>query len=312
MVIPESQRAGTSGLAVTTGASTTSGRSEADVHMADDLGYEPSEPSSHDPAAALLDAISQPSKKRRQSIDCKAVQQTKKVKLDKAHLPGLAAQSLAKDRAKQLPEQIWQHIFTLVPPRDLGRLLTVNKLFHAFLSPLSTHSPVCYNDIPSTFPILKPDAIWQASRRLFWPRMPAPLKGKLEIQMWRLVCSMSCQLCGFQSQKKLPSSNNEAWCRGPGPSDVCPIFPFCVFACGNCLKKKGIKVGVSGFSPDAILTSAIGTRSSLVFFISICSAPSSSSSACGCRYACYTSPCHTSRDCAATHPGYQALLVGAC
>ncbi|KAF5583782.1 hypothetical protein FPCIR_8887 [Fusarium pseudocircinatum] len=184
MVIPENQGAGASGPAVIPGASTASGRSEADVHMADDLDYEPSEASSHDPAAALLDAISQPSKKRRKSMDCKAVQQTKKVKLDKAHLPGPAAQNLVKDRAKQLPGQIWQHIFTLVPPRDLGRLLAVNKLFHAFLSPLSTQP---------------------------------------------------------QSQKKLTSSNNEAWCRGPGPSDVCPIFPFCVFACGNCLKKKGIK-----------------------------------------------------------------------
>ncbi|EXM28734.1 hypothetical protein V3481_001585 [Fusarium oxysporum f. sp. vasinfectum] len=241
MIIPENQGADASGLTVTPGASTTSGRSEADMHMADDLDYEPSDASSYDPAAALLDAISQPSKKRRQSIDFKAVQQTKKVKLDKADLPGPPAQSLVKDRAKQLPEQIWQHIFTLVPPRDLGRLLAVNKLFHTFLSPLSTHSPVCYNDRPSSFPLLKPDAIWQASRRLFWPRMPAPLKGKSEIQMWRLVCSVSCQLCGLQSQKKLPSSNNEAWCRGPGPSDVCPIFPFCVFACGNCLKKKGIK-----------------------------------------------------------------------
>ncbi|KAF5632480.1 hypothetical protein F52700_6467 [Fusarium sp. NRRL 52700] len=184
MVDPENQGAGASGLAATPGASTTSGRSEADVHMADDLDYEPSEASSHGPTAALLDAISQPSKKRPQSIDCKAVQQTKKVKLDEAHLIGPAAQSLVKDRAKQLPEQIWQHIFTLVPPRDLGRLLAVNKLFHTFLSPLSTHSP---------------------------------------------------------SQKKLPSSNNEAWCRGQDPSDVCPIFPFCVFACGNCLKKEGIK-----------------------------------------------------------------------
>ncbi|KAF5604881.1 hypothetical protein FPANT_1341 [Fusarium pseudoanthophilum] len=184
MVTSENQGPGASGSAVTPGASTASGRSEADVHMADDLDYEPSETSSHDPAAALLDAISQPSKKRRQSMDCEAVEQTKKVKLDKAHLPGPAAQSLVKDRARQLPEQIWQHIFTLVPPSDLGRLLTVNKLFHAFLSPLSTHP---------------------------------------------------------QSQKKLPSSNNEAWCCGPGPSDACPIFPFCVFACGNCLKKKGIK-----------------------------------------------------------------------
>ncbi|KAF4947233.1 hypothetical protein FGADI_10541 [Fusarium gaditjirri] len=184
MLIPENQGADASGLTVTPGASTISSRSEADVRMTDDLDYEPSEASSYDPAAALLDAISQPSKKRRPSMDFNAVQQTKKVKLGQAGLPGPLAQSVVKDRAKQLPEQIWQHIFTLVPPRDLGRLLAVNKLFHAFLNPLSIHSP---------------------------------------------------------GQKKLASPKNEAWCRGPGLTDVCPIFPFCVFACGNCLKKKGIK-----------------------------------------------------------------------
>ncbi|KAG4294790.1 hypothetical protein FPRO06_01375 [Fusarium proliferatum] len=205
---------------VTTGASTTSGRSEADVHMADDLGYEPSEASSHDPAAALLDAISQPSKKRRQSIDCKAVQQTKKVKLDKAHLPGLAAQSLAKDRAKQLPEQIWQHIFTLVPPRDLGRLLTVNKLFHAFLSPFSTHSPELDLLLSSSFPSVLlpalPLVLVDADMHVIHPRAIQAGTVQPHIQVTKLFWSEHVEQIKleFQKVKALGSAAAEEWIKG--------------------------------------------------------------------------------------------------
>ncbi|KAM0339631.1 hypothetical protein ACHAPQ_001591 [Fusarium lateritium] len=211
--------------------------------MADASDYEPSEASSYDPAAALLDNISQsqPSKKRRQSLDSVDTQQLKKVRLEEAD--PTRSRELPKpvtDRSKQLPAEIWQHIFTFVPPRDLGRLLAVNKLFCAFLSPFVTAPSTRRDAVPSCLPSLKPDAIWQASRRLFCPRMPAPLKGRSEVQMWRLVCSVSCQFCGSKNHKSL-SSNNEAWRSGPGPSDVCPIFPFCVFTCGTCLRKKGVK-----------------------------------------------------------------------
>ncbi|KAG8675438.1 hypothetical protein FPOAC1_001417 [Fusarium poae] len=212
--------------------------------MADEPDYEPSEASSYDPAAALLDNISQPSKKRRQSLDSTDAQQPKKVRLGGAGADPTVPKEyheLAVNRAKQLPGEIWQHIFTLVPPRDLGRLLIVNKLFHVFLSPSAAGSTQQPSDVPSSLPPLKPDAIWQASRRLFWPRMPAPLKGKSELQMWRLVCSTSCQLCGTKGQKNPRSSKSEAWRSGPGPTDVCPIFPFCIFTCGNCLKKNGVR-----------------------------------------------------------------------
>ncbi|GKT99269.1 hypothetical protein FLAG1_01360 [Fusarium langsethiae] len=238
------QGAGPPGLTPTQAASTTSNSQKDDVQMADEPDYEPSEASSYDPAAALLDNISQPSKKRRQSTDPTDAQQPKKVRLGGTGVdPTVSKESheLAVNRAKQLPGEIWQHIFTLVPPRDLGRLLIVNKLFHVFLSPSAVGSAQQPSDVPSSLPPLKPDAIWQASRRLFWPRMPAPLKGKSELQMWRLVCSTSCQLCGCKSQKNPRSSKNEAWRSGPGPADVCPIFSFCVFTCGNCLKKNGVK-----------------------------------------------------------------------
>ncbi|KAH7005225.1 hypothetical protein EDB82DRAFT_489385 [Fusarium venenatum] len=244
MTFIKDQGAGPPGLTQTQAASTTSISQKDDVQMTDEPDYEPSEASSYDPAAALLDNISQPSKKRRQSPDSTDAQQPKKVRLGGAGAdPAVSKESheLAVNRAKQLPGEIWQHIFTLVPPKDLGRLLIVNKLFHVFLSPSVAGSTQRSSDMPSTLPPLKPDAVWQASRRLFWPRMPAPLKGKSELQMWRLVCSTSCQLCGTKGQKNPRSLKNEAWRSGPGPTDVCPIFPFSIFTCGNCLKKNGAR-----------------------------------------------------------------------
>ncbi|CAG7562195.1 unnamed protein product [Fusarium equiseti] len=231
------------GLTLNQAASTTSDLQKGDVQMVDESDYEPSEASSYDPAAALLDNVLQPSKKRRQSPHSTSAQQFKKVRLEEAGT-GLANSNKSQkllDRSRQLPGEIWQHIFTLVSPRDLGRLLTVNKLFHVFLSPSVTGLAQRQSSVPSSLPTLKPDAIWQASRRLHWPRMPAPLKGKPEVQMWRLVCSTSCQFCGSEGQTNPQSSNTEAWRTGPGPSDVCPIFPFCVFTCGGCLKKNGVR-----------------------------------------------------------------------
>ncbi|RBR02838.1 hypothetical protein FVER53590_01450 [Fusarium verticillioides] len=220
MVIPENQGAGASGSAVTPGAPIASGRSEADVHMADDLDYEPSEASSHDPAAALLDAISQPSKKRRQSMDCKAVQQTKKAKLDKAHLPGPAAQSPVKDRAKQLPEQIWQHIFTLVPPSDLGRLLAVNKLFHAFLSPPSTHPQELELLLSSSFPSVLlpalPPVLVDADMHVIHPRVIQAGTVPPHIQVTKLFWSEHVEQIKleFENVKALGSAAAEEWIKG--------------------------------------------------------------------------------------------------
>ncbi|KAF5666263.1 hypothetical protein FHETE_6311 [Fusarium heterosporum] len=246
MSLEENQGEAPPGLTLTQPASTACDADKVDVQMADGSDYEPSEASSYDPAAALFDNISQPqpqpSKKRRQSQDFTEAQQPKKVRLGETDFASLGESSkLLVDRAEQLQPEIWQYIFSLVSPRDLGRLLAVNKRFRAFLTPFAAGPPAGLNVVPSCLLGLKPDAIWQASRRLFCPRMPAPLKGRTEVQMWRLVCSVSCQFCGSRSQEKPLPSNNEAWRSGPGPGDVCPIFPFCVFTCGTCLRKKGVK-----------------------------------------------------------------------
>lgn len=145
-------------------------------------------------------------------------------------------------REKKLPAEIWQHIFTFLPPKCLGRLLSVNKLFHNCLNPSpSANASSTPSTSPCLLPTMKPDAIWQASRRFFWPRMPAPLKSKSELDMWRLVCSPTCKFCSIRGQPQSPIPGDQ-WKRGPGAKGVSPIFPFFATSCGSCLAEKSIKV----------------------------------------------------------------------
>ncbi|EQK99009.1 F-box domain containing protein [Ophiocordyceps sinensis CO18] len=142
-----------------------------------------------------------------------------------------------------LPAEIWQRIFSLLPPKTLGCLMAVNRHFHECLDPCS---PVEDNvsqprhDSRFTLPPLKPDAIWQASRRLFWPHMPGPLKGRSEIDMWRLCCTRFCQFCGTRER---PGSENtqDRWHRGPGAKGVSPVFPLFLVTCGRCLSENTLK-----------------------------------------------------------------------
>lgn len=147
---------------------------------------------------------------------------------------------LFQDRSL-LPAEIWHHIFTFTPPRVLGQLLQVNKKFHAYLDPSSSENSI----VPlsnSTAPLLKPDAIWQTSRRLFRPAIPPPLMGMSELDMWRLACCVSCQFCG---KKRQPSHipQMDQWHPGPGQNGVIPIWSFAVRTCGPCLQQRTSKVG---------------------------------------------------------------------
>ncbi|RSM18615.1 hypothetical protein CDV31_002544 [Fusarium ambrosium] len=230
----------------------------ADIDMTDQPDNEASDASSYDPAAALFDKITQSNgtsgnkRKSPGSKDSTQPDNVKRVRLQQDR-PGHSRElpSSTTDRAKQLPAGIWQHIFTLVSPQTLGRLLSVNKLFHTFLSPSSTTTPLAHrNDLRSALPHLKPEVIWQASRRLFCPRMPAPLKGKSELHMWRLICSTACQFCGSKSDLQSFNAPDE-WHRGPGAKGVSPIFPFSVCICGTCLVKRSTK------ELDVLLSSTI-------------------------------------------------------
>lgn len=153
-----------------------------------------------------------------------------------------------------LPAEIWHHVFTFIPPKRLGLLLRVNRSFNASLDPSSSeHSVVALSQ--SAVQLLKPDAIWRASRRLFWPGMPAPLNGKSELDMWKLACSTSCQFCG---KKKEPNTAPlDQWHPGPGENGVIPIWPFGIRACGPCLEKRTLKVDhrISGLDSRSSLIS---------------------------------------------------------
>ncbi|TGO43097.1 hypothetical protein BHYA_0003g00510 [Botrytis hyacinthi] len=147
-----------------------------------------------------------------------------------------------------LPAEIWHHIFTFTAPKTLGNLLQVNKSFNKYLDPSSDSTIVPLSK--SSVQVLKPDAIWRASRRLFQPLMPVPLVGQTELDMWRLCCSNSCQFCS----KKNSIANivqSDQWHLGPGENGVIPIWPFAVRSCGICLLQHAIK------EIDVLLSSSV-------------------------------------------------------
>lgn len=150
-----------------------------------------------------------------------------------------------------LPPEIWHHIFTFCPPRSLGRLLLVNRLFNVYLCPSSS----IRRDRPQALSSgrlspLQPNSIWQASRRRFWPNMPSPLQGKTELDMWQLSCSTSCQHCGRQGPAQEQGSS-DPWHSGPGKDGVAIIWPFATRSCGTCLLVNSIK------EIDILLSSSI-------------------------------------------------------
>lgn len=139
-----------------------------------------------------------------------------------------------------LPAEIWHHIFTFTPPRTLGRLLQVNKVFNAYLDSSSlVPSPPATNLPISAAKILDPKTIWSVSRKLYRPGMPTPLTGMSELDMFRLACMNSCQFCGKVSASD--THGNDIWHSGPGQEGIHPIWPFSIRACGNCLQAKSIK-----------------------------------------------------------------------
>lgn len=168
-------------------------------------------------------------------------QEVKKVKTQQAGLSPLGNGKSVHDRSA-LPAEVWHHIFTFCPPRTLGRLLLVNKLFHSYLNPSST---IPRDGLPSLSPghltLLKPNFIWQASRRRFWPTMPTPLQDKTELDMWQLSCATSCQFCCKPAAAQQPEPL-EPWQAGPGKEGVSIVWAFASRSCGACLLSKSTKV----------------------------------------------------------------------
>ena len=168
----------------------------------------------------------------------------KKVKLSPNHaeqqLQGSPEQNgLYGSDISLLPAEIWHHIFTFCPPKSLGNLLRVNKLFNFYLNPSSSfHRELPIFEIRSYLTPLKPNAIWQASRRLFWPHMPAPLGSKTELAMWQLACSRKCQNCDKVEARERASPSSPC----PGKDGVVIVWSFGIRMCASCLVQQSVKV----------------------------------------------------------------------
>ncbi|OAX80779.1 hypothetical protein ACJ72_04881 [Emergomyces africanus] len=138
-----------------------------------------------------------------------------------------------------LPGEIWQHIFTFLPPASLGRVLCANKTFRSLLTPSDAEASI----FPQTSGLLKylnPNSIWSVSRRAFHPGMPRPLSCLTELEMWKLIYGSNCQFCGKTSSCS-PPADSAPWEAGPGPDGVRIIWPFGIRSCGECIKIKSEK-----------------------------------------------------------------------
>ncbi|KAJ4394291.1 hypothetical protein N0V93_003508 [Gnomoniopsis smithogilvyi] len=173
----------------------------------------------------------------------------KKVKLAESMKQHQGDENFSSDWSR-LPAEVWQHIFTFCPPRTLGRLLRVDRLFNMYLDPSSAiqgEQPPLLSR--TAIPILRPNSIWQLSRRRFWPGMPSPLQDKTELYMWQLSCSSSCQHCGLSMSRQ--EDPVDPWQSGPGKDGVAIIWPFATRSCGLCLLSKSTK------EIDILLSSSI-------------------------------------------------------
>ncbi|KAL6911178.1 hypothetical protein GGI43DRAFT_379108 [Trichoderma evansii] len=201
--------------------------------------------SSSDSSSTLVSPSIAERKRKRMEVSNSARDETSKkiktVSADQGHLDFGPVPASHHNVSLQLPAEMWQHIFSFLSPHTLGALLRVNKLFNKYLDPTSPFkiSAPAFR-VPSIVPALHPDAIWRASRCLFWPRMPTPLSGKSELDMWRFACSRSCQVCG-QIDETNVTWDSLPWQRGPGNSIVSPIFVFFVNSCGKCLAETSVK-----------------------------------------------------------------------
>ncbi|OAA59633.1 f-box domain containing protein [Niveomyces insectorum RCEF 264] len=166
-----------------------------------------------------------------------------KVTLDGHYRPSSRVSQLGVPADRSLlPAEIWHRVFTFCPPRTLGNLLRVNKLFNFYLDPVSSVAVGSPPSLPcqSVARLLKPNEIWQMARRLFWPNMPSPLHGKTELDMWCLCCSLTCQFCGKRDARR-PFAATDPLRFGPGVDGVTCIWAFRASCCGSCLVTQSIK-----------------------------------------------------------------------
>jgi hypothetical protein len=175
-----------------------------------------------------------------------------------------AVQKIPLDRS-HLPGELWQYIFTCLPPYSLGRLMCVNNTFHSLLSPNGT-IPAPRPATPGRTSLMDQEHLWSLSRRAFFPGMPRPLFSQSELGIWKLIQGNGCQFCGKTNRSTIPPVSTSPWAAGPGNDYVRVIWPFAVRSCGDCLRARLQKVCLSTFPPSLIPSLTLDRKQ-------ICSSP---------------------------------------
>ena len=213
-------------------------------------GSRESSESSYDPTTVVIEPVVEPD--RQQSRKRKSTEPISPYQREHKKRPrvGGHGQTRWEDASTQLPAEVWHHIFTLLPPPTLGKLLSANKLFNHYLDPISKFKatrprfpefeahPSLRPGHPNPLHPMLPETIWRTSRHTFLPQMPSPLRTKSELASWRLASSRRCQFCGIQSRE----GARGPWNRGPGAKGVTPVFPLLMLSCGPCLAENTVKV----------------------------------------------------------------------
>ena len=140
------------------------------------------------------------------------------------------------------PPEIWQHIFTFLPPESLGRLLSVNRRFNSLLDVRTVLTAPQIHRL-GHLRLRSQISIWLCVRRSFYPGMPRSLFSMPDPDLWKLLRGRKCQFCGRPDAPGLPGSTTTPWNSGPGPERVRLVWAFAIRSCSSCLRSRLVKVG---------------------------------------------------------------------
>lgn len=143
-----------------------------------------------------------------------------------------------------LPKDIWQRIFSYVPPVFLGRLLRVSRSFNAYLSTPKGSQMEPFSPSGQEMEPTPAEKVWMASRKRFCPGLPKPLCGLRELDMWKLLRGMRCQICEKHKRHVYASDLDKSWEMGPERNGLRFVWPFGIRCCTPCLRKSCEKVCV--------------------------------------------------------------------
>lgn len=141
-------------------------------------------------------------------------------------------------QARDLPPELWQHLFTFLSPANLAHCLRVCRKFNILLTTTKAQPLVKKNQNRPR--MIESEAIWTQARKAYFSQLPRPLLGFSELQMLQLIATRECQFC---HRIPVPAPASTPFNAGPGPDGVRVIWPFGIRTCGSCLQNNTLTVG---------------------------------------------------------------------